>query len=58
MTFTLEFQHVPVLLHHQLSNVTGYPGAIEVDGYNVCGYGHVDGAQTSRRYLESRFSVD
>ena len=47
--------------HHQLSNVTGYPGAIEVDGYNgvfaVMAHAGWSPQMTQKIFLESRFSV-
>ena len=47
--------------HHQLSNVTGYPGPIEVDGYNgvFAVMAHVGWSpqMTEKIFLESRFSL-
>lgn len=47
--------------HHQLSNVTGYPGPIEVDGYNgvFAVMAHVGWSpqMTEKVFLESRFSL-
>jgi len=47
--------------HHQLSNVPGYPGPIEVDGYNgvFAVMAHVGWSpqMTEKIFLESRFSL-
>ena len=47
--------------HHHLSNVTGYPGPIEVDGYNgvFAFMAHVGWCpqMTEKIFLESRFSL-
>ena len=47
--------------HHQLSNLTGYPGPIEVDGYNgvFAVMAHVGWSpqMTEKIFLESRFSL-
>lgn len=47
--------------HHQLSNVPGYPGAIEVDGYNgvFAVMAHVGWSpqMTEKIFLETRFSL-